>query len=69
MTPNLSQSKNTAFLNDFFRLNFKDLTDMIFLDPTASIYDDNNIIIRAYSIDENQKRLIGEEKINSGLIR
>jgi len=83
-TINLGLSKNREIIGDRFKINLKDLSDKIFQKSKTSIYDDHDIILKAFTINnrvenldddedpeqENlQKQLIGATRISTAQFR
>jgi hypothetical protein len=83
-TINLGLSKNREIIGDRFKINLKDLSDKIFQKSKTNIYDDHDILLKAFTINnrvesldddedleqENlQKQLIGAARISTAQFR
>lgn len=83
-TINLGLSKNREIIGDRFKINLKDLSDKIFQKSKTGIYDDHDILLKAFTINnrvenldddedpeqENlQKQLIGTTRISTAQFR
>lgn len=49
-TLDLGQTRNQECLDDFFRVNLKDLSLKARDDPNFSVFDDHDIVVTAYSV-------------------
>ena len=50
-------TKNRAILGDRFKIDLKDLSDKIFANSRRTIYDEHDIFLKAYSINNRVANL------------
>lgn len=59
-TINLGLTRNREVIGDKFQILLKDLSDKILVNPNMQIYDDHDILVKAFSIN-NRTEGHGEE--------
>lgn len=60
-TVNLGLTGNREIMGDRFQIILKDLSDKVLVNPNMQIYDDHDILVKAYSINNRTEGHGGEE--------